>query len=127
MKYINIKFPLEDDPINSFFLKRNRTTKDALVSNLNLLLLTNKWERYFNPLYGSDLLRFIFEPNDTNVRIQLETEIKDMVQKFIPQLSINNIDFAIPEEVVEHRIEIIINFTFSDDVFTENDTIKINI
>jgi phage baseplate assembly protein W len=127
MKYINIKFPLEDDPINNFFLGRNRTTKEALVSNLNLLLLTNKWERYFNPLYGSDLLRFIFEPNDSNVRDQLDREIKDMVKRFIPQLSIENIDFRVPETEVEHKLEIIINFTFTDDVFVERDTIQINL
>jgi len=127
MRYINIQFPLEDDPINNFFLKRNRTTKEALVSNLNLLLLTNKWERYFNPTYGSDLLRFIFEPNDTNVRDQLDTEIKDMVKKFIPQLTIENIDFRTPETDVEHKLEIIINFTFTDDVFVERDTIQINL
>lgn len=127
MKYINIKFPLEDDPVNNFFLARNRTTKQALVSNLNLLLLTNKWERYFNPLYGCDLLRYIFEPNDTNVREQLEREIKDMVSRYIPELSINNIEFTIPDTDKEHRLEVLINFTFTDDVFVENDTIKINL
>jgi phage baseplate assembly protein W len=127
MRYINIKFPIEDDPINNFFLGRNRTTKEALVSNLNLLLLTNKWERYFYPSYGSDLLRFIFEPNDNNVRDQLDTEIKDMVKRFIPQLTINNIDFRVPETDKEHKLEIIINFTFTDDVFVEEDTIQINL
>lgn len=127
MKYINIKFPVEDDPINNFFLKRNRTTKEALISNLNLLLLTNKWERYFNPQYGSDLLRFIFEPNDNNVRDQLDREIKDMVQKYIPQLFIENIEFIVPDTDIEHRLEIIIDFTFTDDVFVERDRIQINL
>lgn len=127
MKYINIKFPIEDDPINNFFLGRNRTTKEALVSNLNLLLLTNKWERYFMPTYGSDLLRFIFEPNDSNVRDELDREIKDMVNKYIPQLTIDNIEFRIPETDREHKLEVIINFTFTDDVFVERDTIQINL
>lgn len=127
MNFINIKFPIEDDPINNFFLARNRTTKQALVSNLNLLLLTNKWERYFNPLYGSDLLRYIFEPNDTNVRDELDREIKDMVKKFIPQLTIDDIDFKEAESNNEHKLEIMIKFTFTDDVFVESDTIQINI
>lgn len=127
MRYINIKFPIEDDPINNFFLGRNRTTKEALVSNLNLLLLTNKWERYFMPSYGSDLLRFIFEPNDSNVRDELDREIKDMVNKYIPQLTIDNIEFRIPETDREHKLEVIINFTFTDDVFVERDTIQINL
>jgi hypothetical protein len=61
------------------------------------------------------------------VRNQLDTEIKDMVKKFIPQLTIENIDFRTPETDVEHKLEIIINFTFTDDVFVERDTIQINL
>lgn len=127
MKYINIKFPIEDDPINNFFINRNKTTKEALLSNLNLLLLTNKWERYFNPTYGSDLLRFIFEPNDNTIKQELDIEIKDMVKKFIPQLTIDTINFREPDPSQEHKLEILINFTFTDDVFVERDSLQINI
>jgi phage baseplate assembly protein W len=127
MKYINIKFPIEDDSINNFFIKRNRTTKESLLSNLTLLLLTNKWERYFNPLYGSDLLRFVFEPNDNIVSTQLETEIRDIVKKYIPKINVNNIEFIKPDENKEYSLEILINFTYTDDVYTERDTLQINI
>lgn len=127
MKFINIKFPIEDDPVNNFFIRRNRTTKDALLSNLTLLLLTSRWERYFNPLYGSDLLRFIFEPNDNDVKIQIETEISDMVNKYIPKIIINNLNFIEASKDKEHTIEILINFTYTDDIFSESDTLQINI
>lgn len=127
MKFINIKFPIEDDPVNNFFIRRNRTTKDALLSNLTLLLLTSRWERYFNPLYGSDLLRFIFEPNDNDVKIQIETEISDMVNKYIPKININSLNFVEASKDKEYTIEILINFTYTDDVFSESDTLQINI
>lgn len=127
MKYINIKFPIEDDPINNFLFRRNNTTKEALLSNLNLLLLTNKWERYFNPLYGTDLLRYVFEQNDDIVRTEIENEIKQTVNRYIPKLVINRIDFAKPDEKSENSLDILINFTYNDDVFSETDVLTIKI
>lgn len=127
MKYINIKFPIEDDPINNFLFRRNNTTKEALLSNLNLLLLTNKWERYFNPLYGTDLLRYVFEQNDNIVRLEIENEIKQTVNRYIPKLIINRIDFAKPDENSENSLDILINFTYNDDVFSETDVLTIKI
>jgi phage baseplate assembly protein W len=127
MKYINIKFPIEDDPINNFLFRRNNTTKEALLSNLNLLLLTNKWERYFNPLYGADLLKYVFEQNDDIVRIEIENEIKQAVNTYIPKLIINRIDFAKPDENSENSLDILINFTYNDDVFSETDVLTIKI
>lgn len=127
MKYINIKFPIEDDPINNFLFRRNNITKEALLSNLNLLLLTNRWERYFNPLYGSDLLRYIFEQNDEILRTEIENEIKQTVSRYIPKLFINRIDFAKPDENSENSLDILINFTYNDDVFSETDVLTIKI
>jgi len=127
MKYINIKFPIEDDPVNNFLFRRNNTTKEALLSNLNLLLLTNRWERYFNPLYGSDLLRYVFEQNDNIVRTEIENEIKQTVNKYIPKLIINRIDFTEPDENSENNLDILINFTYNDDVFSETDVLTIKI
>lgn len=127
MKFINIKFPIEDDPVNNFFIRRNRTTKDALLSNLTLLLLTSKWERYFNPLYGSDLLKNIFEPNDDNTKNKLVTEISDTVKKYIPKININNLEFIQADNNKEHTLEILITFTYNDDVYSQMDTLQINI
>lgn len=127
MKYINIKFPIEDDPVNNFLFNRNNTTKEALLSNLNLLLFTNRWERYFNPLYGTDLLRYVFEQNDDIVRVEIENEIKQAVNKYIPQLVINRIDFTKPDENSENNLDILINFTYNDDVFSETDVLIIKI
>lgn len=127
MKFINIKFPLEDDSINNFLFERNATTKESLKSNLMLLLLTNRWERYFNPLYGTDLLRYIFEQNDNNVRLDIENEIRVAVNKYIPKLTINNVDFSEPESGEDNNLNLLINFTFNDDVYEETDTLIIKI
>jgi len=127
MKYINIKFPLEDDSINNFLFDRNITTKESLKSNLMLLLLTNRWERYYNPLYGTDLLRYIFEQNDKNVQISIENEIKTAVERYIPKLIINSVNFLEPEQGEDNNLNILINFTYNDDVYQDTDVLVIKL
>ena len=93
----NIKFPLNDDVTQNTYFKMTRVTKDAFSSDLLLLLLTQKGERYYEPDYGTDLLKYIFEPNDTLTASDVEQEIKRTVSLYIPNLTINNIVFQSSE------------------------------
>ena len=62
-KFINIRFPFFDSA-KGFFLDLNKTDENAIKSDLMHLILTNKGERLYNPEFGTNLRRFIFEPND---------------------------------------------------------------
>jgi phage baseplate assembly protein W len=127
----NIKFPLNDDvTVNSYFAM-TRTTKDALTSDLLLLLLTQKGERYYEPDYGTDLLRFIFEPNDNLVQADVEQEIKKTVSSYIPALKIDQITFnrnvddqGLP--MSETQLNVNIKFTYSEDTFSEVGELELN-
>lgn len=127
---INIRFPLVDDKAKNIFFQQNDITKDALTSNLLLLLLTNKGERYYQPNYGTNLLKFVFEPKDNVTESDIENDIKNTVKEFIPQLSIRNVRFfdEVDDEgnpVGENQLSVVIDFTFSEDVFSENDTLTL--
>lgn len=127
---INIRFPLVDDKAKNILFQQNDITKDALTSNLLLLLLTNKGERYYQPNYGTNLLKFVFEPKDNVTESDIENDIKNTVKEFIPQLSIRNVRFfdEVDDEgnpVGENQLSVVIDFTFSEDVFSENDTLTL--
>ena len=87
---IGIKFPFEESE-DGIFLKMNKTSSDQIKSDLIHLLLTKTGERLYNPLFGSDLLRFLFEPNDNDTYEDIKTNIQDSVSKFIPNITINDI------------------------------------
>ena len=63
-RYINIDFPFSDSP-KGYYFKLNDNDRDAIKSDLLHLLLTNKGERLYMPDFGSDLRKYIFEPNDS--------------------------------------------------------------
>lgn len=125
MKSVNIKFPLTDDTEKNKFLKLNQITKDSFSSDLLLLLLTEKGERYYYPNYGTNLLKFIFEPNDNITTQDIEQQIKRTVSEYIPSLKINKVEFNRPENQ-EVQLNVNIKFTYTEDTFTENGELDIN-
>lgn len=127
---INIKFPIEDDKVKNFLFKGTLTTKDALRSNLLLLLNTNKGERYYLPDYGTDLNRYLFEQRDSITMSAIEQDIKITVKKYIPQLTITNVNFYELQNsdgvnISENEIEVEVKFVYNDNIFGNQDQVVI--
>ncbi|MFA5207123.1 MAG: GPW/gp25 family protein [Candidatus Paceibacterota bacterium] len=131
MASYNITYPIRDDvSTNSYFLM-SKVTKDAFSSDLLLLLLTQKGERYYEPDYGTDLLKYIFEPNDNLDANDVEQEIKRIVSAYIPALTINKVTFNWNTDdqgntISENQLNVNIKFTFSEDAFSENGELDLN-
>ena len=124
-KYINIKFPFQNSD-NGFFVQLNKATNEAIKIDLMHLLLTRKGQRLYNPDFGTDLIKFIFEPNDEMTLASLTTEIKNSVKKYLPNLDVTNIS-VVPSPDSDYAAVVTINYTITDNVFTTSDLIIINI
>ena len=55
------------------------------------MLLTRKGSRYYLPDFGTRLYEFLFEPLDVVSFDVIETDIRESVAKYIPNLVINKI------------------------------------
>lgn len=131
MRSYNIKFPLRDNPSLNTFFQMTEITKDAFSSDLLLLLLTAKGERYYEPDYGTNLLKYIFEPNDNLTAADIEEEIKHTVKLYIPNLTITEVKFSwtVDEEggdVGDHEVSVYLKFTYNEDAFSEQGSLVIN-
>lgn len=132
MKTINIKFPLTDDVEKNRLFGLNSVSKDALTSNLVLLLLTEKGERYYEPDFGTSLKKFLFEPKDDLTMGDIEKDIRETVKKFIPQLSIKQVQFFsesddLGENVGDNELRVVVDFTYTEDVFSESGRLELTI
>jgi len=83
-------FPFKDS-LNGKFLDLSDTSEEEIRSSLIHLLLTRKGSRYFMPNFGTRLYEFIFEPLDSPTFDQIETEIKEAVETYIPGLTITSV------------------------------------
>ena len=124
-KYININYPFKDSH-KGFFLDLNSDDRAAIKADLMHLILTRKGQRLYNPQFGTDLLKFIFEPEDGLTLNDIKTEITTVVKKYLPKLQINEISVTPSEESV-HAAVVRIDYTITDDVFTTEDFVIINI
>ena len=127
----NIKFPLNDDLSTNTFFLMTQVSKDAFSSDLLLLLLTQRGERYYEPDYGTNLLKYIFEPNDNITATDVEREIKNTVSKYIPNLKINTINFNWNlddngQPISENQLNVTIQFTYTEGSFSETGQLDLN-
>mgnify|MGYP000953580173 CR=1 FL=1 len=121
-RYINIDFPFKDSK-KGFYLELNQTDKDAIRADLLHLLLTNKGERLYLPDFGSDLRKYIFEPNDNVTHSSIKDNLNDTISKYIPNLTVDSIKFE--NNDLEEAIVVVLTYTVSEGTFTNTDTVTL--
>jgi phage baseplate assembly protein W len=124
-KHINIQYPFKDSK-RGFFLELNDNDNDAIKSDLLHLILTRKGERFYNPEFGTDLLRFIFEPEDGITLSHIKEEITNVIKRYLPKLDITNISVDQSDENY-HAAVVRIDYNITDNVFTTSDFVIINV
>ena len=85
-----INFPFVDS-FDGRYLDVTNTTEAEIRSNLVHLLLTRKGSRYFLPDFGSRLYEYIFEPLDGPTFSDIESEIRDSIGNYMPNLLVTNV------------------------------------
>jgi len=121
-KYINIDFPFSDSP-NGYYFKLNDNDNDAIKSDLLHLLLTNKGERLYLPDFGSDLRKYIFEPNDSITHDQIKDNLNETIKRYIPNLLINEISFR--NDNIQELIIVEVRYTVTEGTFSSTDTLEL--
>ena len=76
----------------------NPTPEREIRANLIHLLLTKKGSRYFLPDFGTRLYQYIFDQNDAVTYGLIESEIRESVKAYIPNLDITSIDIKSAED-----------------------------
>jgi phage baseplate assembly protein W len=124
-KYINIVYPFKDSN-KGFFLDLNDENSQAIKSDLLHLILTRKGQRLYNPDFGTNLLKFIFEPEDGMTLNGIKEEIKKVVSIYLPKIQLDEI---LVEESLESEYAAVftLKYTINDTVFTTSDIVVVKL
>jgi phage baseplate assembly protein W len=97
-----INFPFRDSRRGDY-LELTQLESQQIKSDLIHLLLTRKGSRYYLPEFGTRLYEFLFEPFDGLTFDAIQSDIRDAVQNFMPNLLLNQITItpADPMEEVD--------------------------
>lgn len=123
--YINIKFPFLDSD-EGLYLDMTQENKRAIKSDVMHLLLTNKGERLYQPDFGTDLKKFLFEPNIVTVQSDIKNEIQKALDKYLPKLTVDRLEVE-PIEGSDHSVIVRLEYTVTNNTFTQSDFITIEL
>jgi len=66
----------------------------AIINSVKNLVLTNHYERPFQPEIGSNIRRLLFENVDAVTAAQIEREITETVENFEPRVQVSKVTAA---------------------------------
>ena len=93
MSFKDINITFKKHPVtNDLVVSRDAS---AIKQSIVNLLLTNKGERVYQPDYGSDLRKFLFEPMDFATAAAIQNKILSTLSKFEPRIGVLSIE-AVP-------------------------------
>jgi len=97
-----LNFPFRDSKKGDY-LQLTEFEAQEIKADLIHLLLTRKGTRYYLPDFGTRLYEFLFEPFDGLTFNAIESDIRDAVAMFMPNLLLNNITItpADPQQEVD--------------------------
>ena len=93
-----------------------------LQEDIKFLLMQEKGKFYPDPEFGSELQKYLFEPMTPQLGKQMQEEIKDLIEKYYPQIELIGVDVSLSPE--NHGVYIDIRSRYSD---SSQDISKINI
>ena len=148
-KTYGIGFPFRDS-FNGTYFNLTNTKDEEIRTDLVHLLLTRKGTRYFLPDFGTRLYEYLFEPLDGPTFSEIEAEIRESVQEYLPNLTITKITVKAASDgeegkgtyvndndervyrvpgigTKEHTATVRIDYTITESVFNSSDFVIINI
>jgi hypothetical protein len=87
----------------------SRKTKEyAIIQSVKNLIMTNYYERPFNPSLGSGIRAMLFEPIDGITASTLNKEISNLINNFEPRVKLDGLQVNANDQ--EQRYDISIRF-----------------
>ena len=108
---VGIDFPIARVPGGNGYFATTKTTIEAVKTNIRLLLQTNQGERLFQPNLGMNLKQLLFEQASDETNIQIENNIVDVFELWLPFVQLQNINIDRRDDV--NQININIEFNIS--------------
>lgn len=110
-QFYGIKYPFSEESERLTFFDLNETKSDGIRSKILHIIFTPKGQRLRRPNFGTNLLKFIFEPNDGETWDKIKEEIRQQISLYLPEVIFNDITIVRNTEDSEHSIFVQVDYT----------------
>lgn len=90
-QYYGIKFPIQIVSETGKCLDLNTTKAEMVKSELMHVLFTPIGQRLRRPTFGTNLIQFLFNPNENETFSDVMLTLKQTVKKWVPDCSLEDI------------------------------------
>jgi phage baseplate assembly protein W len=86
-----IKYPFTSDDNEGTYLDLNKTYADGVQSQVLHVLFTPKGQKLRDPDFGTNLVRYIFNPLDGETFNDIKTEMTRQISKYVPSVEFRDV------------------------------------
>ena len=126
IQYYNIHYPFTSKGIEKFFVDLDSDSQKAMQSDIMHVIFTPKGQRIRNPEFGTNLIKYLFNPNDNETWTDVKAEIKTAVAQFVPNVTLTDLN-VYANSSNGHGLVAEISYSVNEDNFTSDYTIITNI
>lgn len=120
-KFYGIKYPFVCEDVENYYIDLNSTKKEYIRSMLMHIIFTPKGQKLRDYEFGTNLIKFLFEPNDNMSWDSIRNEVSDVITRYCSGVKLNDID-VIQSETDYSEIYVKISYTVSDGFKTFDDS-----
>ena len=125
-QFFGIKYPFQNESDENYFLDLNKTYEEKMKSELLHIIFTPKGQRYRMPDFGTDLIKYMFEPNDSETWANIKSEIRSQVAKYLPKVVFRDINIFIDKDN-ENRTYAEVKYSVSKGSYEIENNIKVRL
>lgn len=113
-----IKYPFTSDSDYGTYIDLNETHADSIKSQVLHVVFTPKGQKLRDPEFGTDLVKYIYNPSDADTFENVKNEIMAQVSKYVPSVEFRDISIYVDENN-ENGIIVIVEYGVKRGITTE--------
>ena len=121
-----IKYPFLVDEETGYYVAANKTVAEKVRSQLMHIIFTPKGQRIRNPEFGTDLIKFIFDPNEGMTWESVKNEVSESVTRWATNINLNDIRVVKSEED-DSQVFVRLDYSVTEGNKTTNDSVVVEL
>ena len=121
-----IKFPFTTDNEDGLFIDVDKNIDDKVASRIIHVILTTKGTRLRNPEFGTNLVKYIFDPSDDMTWDIVREEVTKAVSSYVKDVTLNDITI-IRDDSNDHEIYMKLEYTVNKGNDKENKILAVRL
>jgi hypothetical protein len=87
-----IKYPFSNEKLENIYMDLNDTYADSIKSQVLHVIFTPKGQMLRDPEFGTDLIKYIYAPEDSETINNVKAEITSKINKYVPAVTFEDVN-----------------------------------